>query len=184
MSTFWNLYKAKKKFRKSLNIATLAFVVSLSQKNSECCYFGFCCLLELGFCCFLGMAPCEGSFVVGTLYSTSMGVAAGVGDVSDGVDDVADGVDGVADGVTFAASRAAFSTLVSFCQGSYRFPVSPSYNFLGVTWNSSEMVEVLSLLLNKCLHRTVWVIATRQWVVEWSGQALVYANFFFCFLGC
>ena len=44
-----------------------------------------------------------------------------------------DGVEGVADevdGVTFAASHAAFSALVSFCPGSYRFPVSP-YNFFG-----------------------------------------------------
>ena len=58
-----------------------------------------------------------------------------------------DGVEGVADevdGVTFAASHAAFSTLVSFCPGSYHFPVSPSYNFLGVIWNCSEMVDVLS----------------------------------------
>ena len=68
-----------------------------------------------------------------------------------------DGVEGVADvvdGVTFAASHADFSTLVSFCPGSYRFPVSPSYNFLGATWNCSEMVDVLSLVLNNSLHRT------------------------------
>ena len=112
------------------------------------------------------MAPCEGSFVVGTLCSTSMGVADGVDDVADGVDGVADGVDGV----TFAASHAAFSALVSFCPGSYRFPGSPSYNFLGATWNSSEMVEVLSLLLNKCLRRTVWIIAARQQVGCLGGR--------------
>ena len=115
--------------------------------------------------------------------------------VVEGVDAVADMVDGVADvvdGVTFAASCAAFSTLVSFCPGSYHFPVSP-YNFLGVIWNSSEMVGVLSLLLNKCLCRTVWITAARQWVgclgrrtanAGWNGQALVYADFFHCFLGC
>ena len=157
MSTFWNLYKAEKKFRRNLKVATLVFCCLLELKNSEHCYFGFCCLLEPSFC-FLVMAPCEGSFVVGTSCSTSMGVAVGVDDVADGVDDVADGVHGVADvvdGVTFAASCAAFSALVSFCPGSYHFPVSPSYNFLGVTWNSSEMVEVLSLLLNKCFCRTV-----------------------------
>ena len=96
------------------------------------------------------MAPCEGSFVVGTSLSTSIGVADGADGVADGVDDVVDGVADVADrvdDVTFAASHAAFSALVSFCLGSYRFPVSPSYNFLGATWNSLEMVEVLSLLL-------------------------------------
>ena len=82
------------------------------------------------------MAPVEESFVVGTSFSTSIGVADGVDDVADGVD-VTDGVDGV----TFAASRAAFSTLVSFCLGSYRFPVSPSYNFLAATWNSSDMLR-------------------------------------------
>ena len=81
-------------------------------------------------------------------------------------DDVAD----VVDGVTFAASRAAFSALVSFCPGSYHFPVSPSYNFLGVTWNCSEMIEVLSLLLNNSLHRTVWIIVTRQWVGCFGGR--------------
>ena len=51
-----------------------------------------------------------------------------------------DGVEGVADevdGVTFVASRAAFSALVSFCPGSYWFPASPSYNFLGEIWNCS-----------------------------------------------
>ena len=56
-----------------------------------------------------------------------MGVVDGVDDVAAGVDTVADEVDGV----TFAASHAAFSALVSFCLGSYHFPVSPSYNFLG-----------------------------------------------------
>ena len=93
--------------------------------------------------------------------------------VVDGVNDVADVVDGVADvvdGVTFAASHAAFSTLVSFCPGSYHFPVSPSYNFLGVTWNSSEMVELLSLLLSKCLCRTVWITAARQQVGCLGGR--------------
>ena len=101
--------------------------------------------------------------------------------VVEGVDDVADVVDGVADvvdGVTFVASHAAFSALVSFCPGSYCFHVSPSYNFLGATWNSSEINELLSLLLNKCLCRTVWIIAARQWVgclggrtanVRWNG---------------
>ena len=105
------------------------------------------------------MAPCEGSFVVGTSLSTTIGVADGVDGVADGVDDV-----------TFAASHVAFSTLVSFCPGSHRFPVSPSYNFLGATWNSSEMVEVLSLLLNKCLRRTVWITATRQRVGCLGGR--------------
>ena len=54
--------------------------------------------------------------------------------VVEGVDDEVDVVDGVAnvvDGATFAASHAAFSALVSFCPGSYHFPVSPSFNFLG-----------------------------------------------------
>ena len=73
---------------------------------------------------------------------------------------VADGVDDVA----FAASHAAFSALVSFCPASYYFPVSPSYNFLGVTWNSSEMVVLISLLLDKCFCRIVWITAARQWV--------------------
>ena len=84
-----------------------------------------------------------------------------------------DGVEGVADevdGVTFAASCAAFSTLVSFCPGSYRFPVSPSYNFLGVIWNCSEMVEVLSLVLKNSLCRTVWIIAARHWVGCLGGR--------------
>ena len=83
------------------------------------------------------------------------------------------GVEGVADvvdGVTFAASRAAFSALVSFCPGSYRFPVSPSYNFLGVTWNCSEMVEVLSLVLNNSLLRTVWIIAARHQIGCLGGR--------------
>ena len=111
------------------------------------------------------MAPVEESFVVGTSFSTSIGVADGVDDVADGVD-VTDGVDGV----TFAASRAAFSTLVSFCLGSYRFPVSPSYNFLAATWNSSDMVEVLSLLLNKCLCRIMWITAARQRVGCLGGR--------------
>ena len=47
----------------------------------------------------------------------------------EGVDDVVDGVEGVADvvdDVTFAASHATFFALVSFCPGSYCFPVSPS----------------------------------------------------------
>ena len=82
---------------------------------------------------------------------------------------VVDEADGV-DGVTFAASHAAFSTLVSFCPGSYRFPVSPSYNFLGVTWNCSEMVEVLSLVLNNSLLRTVWIIAARHQVECLGGR--------------
>ena len=86
--------------------------------------------------------------------------------VVDGVDDVAD----VVDGVTFAASHAAFSALVSFCPGSYLFPVSPSYNFLWATWNSSEMVELLSLLLSKCLCRTVWITAARQRVGCLGGR--------------
>ena len=84
-----------------------------------------------------------------------------------------DGVEGVAvvvEGVTFAASHAAFSTLVSFCPGSYHFPVSLSYNFLGVTWNCSEMVEVLSLVLNNSLLRTVWIIAARHWVGRLGGR--------------
>ena len=84
-----------------------------------------------------------------------------------------DGVEGVADvvdGVTFAASRAAFSTLVSICPGSYHFPVSPSYNFLGVIWNCSEMVEVLSLVLKNSLRRTVWIIAARHWVGCLGGR--------------
>ena len=81
----------------------------------------------------------------------AVGLGSSCPGVVEGVDDVADVVDGVAnvvDGVTFAASHAAFSALVSFCPGPYHFPVSPSYNFLGATWNSSEMVEVLSLLLD------------------------------------
>ena len=94
------------------------------------------------------------------------GCGSWVDDVADGVDDVAD----VVDGVTFAASCAAFSTLVSFCPGSYHFPVSPSYNFLGATWNSSEMVELLSLLLNKCLCRIVWITAARQQVGCLGGR--------------
>ena len=61
--------------------------------------------------------------------SSCSGVVKGVDDEVDGADGVAD----VVDGVTFAASHAVFSTLVSICPGSYRFPVSPSYNFLGVT---------------------------------------------------
>ena len=80
------------------------------------------------------MAPCERYFVVDTSLSTSNGVADGVDGVADGVDDVVDGVDDVADwvdDVTFAASHAAFSALVSFCPGSYCFPVSPSYNSWG-----------------------------------------------------
>ena len=84
-----------------------------------------------------------------------------------------DGVEGVADevdGVTFAASHAAFSTLVSFCPGSYRFPVSPSYNFLGAICNCSEMVEVLSLVLKNSLHRTVWIIAARHRVGCLGGR--------------
>ena len=89
MSTFRNCTKLRR---------------NLKKKNSERCYFGFCCLLELSFCCFLGMAPFEGLSVVGTSFSTSIGVADGVDDVADGVDDVADGVDGV----TFAASHAVF----------------------------------------------------------------------------
>ena len=91
----------------------------------------------------------------------------------EGVADVVDGVEGVADvmdDVTFAASCAAFSTLVSFCPGSYHFPVSPSCNFLGVTWNCSEMVEVLSLLLNNSLLRTVWIIAARHQVGCLGGR--------------
>ena len=93
--------------------------------------------------------------------------------VVEGVDDEVDVVDGVADvvdGVTFPASHAAFSTLVSFCPGSYCFPVSPSYNFLGATYNCLEMVEVLSLGLNNSLRRTVWIIATRQWVGHFGGR--------------
>ena len=39
-----------------------------------------------------------------------------------------------------------------------------------MTWNSSEMVEVLSLLLNNSLHRTVWIIAARQWVGCFGGR--------------
>ena len=104
---------------------------------------------------------------------SAVGLGSSCPGVVDGVDDVADVVDGVAvvvDGVTFAASHAAFSTLVSFCPGSYCFPVSPSYNFLGATWNSSEMVELLSLLLNKCLCRTVWITATRQRVGCLGGR--------------
>ena len=89
--------------------------------------------------------------------------------VVDEVDGI-DGVAGVVDGVTFAASHAAFSALVSFCPGSDRFPVSPSYNFLGATWNCSEMVEVLPLVLNNSLLRTVWIIATRQWVGCLGGR--------------
>ena len=84
-----------------------------------------------------------------------------------------DGVEGVADvvdGVTFAASRAAFSALVSFCPGSYCFPVSPSYNFLGMIWNCSEMVEGLSLVLNNSFHRTVWIIAARHQVGCLGGR--------------
>ena len=87
--------------------------------------------------------------------------------------DEADGVDGVADvvdGVNFAASHAAFSALVSFCPESYRFPVSPSYNFLGAIWNCLEMVEVLSLVLNKSLLRTVWIIAARHRVGCLGGR--------------
>ena len=80
--------------------------------------------------------------VVAVDWGSSCIVLKAVVDEADGVDGVAD----VVDGVTFAASHAAFSTLVSFCPGSYRFPVSPSYNFLEVTWNCSEMVEVLSLM--------------------------------------
>ena len=105
--------------------------------------------------------------ISGSTSVTAAGWGSSCPGVVEGVDDEVDVVGGVADvvdGVTFAASHAAFSTLVSFCPGSYRFPVSPSYNFLGATWNSSEMVEVLSLLLNNSLCRTVWIIAARQWV--------------------
>ena len=80
-----------------------------------------------------------------------------------------DGVEGVAnevDGVTSAA----FSALVSFCPGSYHFPVSPSYNFLGAIWNCSEMVEVLSLVLKNSLCRTVWIIAARHRVGCLGGR--------------
>ena len=103
----------------------------------------------------------------------AVGCGSSISGVVKGVDGEADGVDGVADvvdGVTFAASCAAFSTLVSFCPESYRFPVSPSYNFLGVTWNCSEMVEVLSLVLNNSHLRTVWIIAARQWVGCLGGR--------------
>ena len=77
----------------------------------------------------------ESTFVAAVVWGSSCpGVVKDIDDEVDGVDDVAD----VVDCVTFAASCAAF--LVSFCPGSYCFPVSPSYNFLGVTWNCSEMV--------------------------------------------
>ena len=89
--------------------------------------------------------------------------------VVDEVDGV-DGVSDVVDGVTFAASHAAFSTLVGFCPGSYCFPVSPSYNFLGATWNCSEMGEVLSLVWNNSLLRTMWIIAARHWVGCLGGR--------------
>ena len=111
------------------------------------CYFY---LLELSFC-FLGVAPVEGTSAVGVSVSTSTTVAVVVDVVADEVDDV-----------TFAASHAAFSDLVSFCPRLYLFPVSPSYNFLGATWNCSQMVVVLSLLSNRCLLRTVWITAARQ----------------------
>ena len=72
-------------------------------RNFEHYYFGFGCLLELSFC-FLGVACSEGSSIVGTLLSTSMGVVDGVDYVAAEIDAVAD----VVDGVTFAASHAAF----------------------------------------------------------------------------
>ena len=78
--------------------------------------------------------------ISGSTSVAAVGWGSSCSGVVKGVDDEADGVADVVDGVTFAASHAAFSTLVSFCPGSYRFPVSPSYNFLGVTWNCSEMV--------------------------------------------
>ena len=118
--------------------------------------------LNLNF--FFGLMSSNGS-ISGSTSVAAVGWGSFCSGVVKGIDDETDGVDGVADvvdGVTFAASHAAFSALVSFCPGSYYFPVSPSYNFLGVTWNCSEMVEVLSLVLNNSLLRTVWIIATRQ----------------------
>ena len=118
--------------------------------------------LNLNF--FFGLMSSSGD-ILGSTSVAAVGWGSSCPGVVEGVDDEADVVDGVADvvdGVTFAATCAAFPTLVSFCPGSYHFPVSPSYNFLGVTWNSSEMVEVLSLLLNNSLCRTVWIIAARQ----------------------
>ena len=102
--------------------------------------------------------------ISGSTSVAAVGWGSSCSGVVKGVDDEADGVADVVDGVTFAASRAAFSALVSFYPGSYCFPVSPSYHFLGVTWNCSEMVEVLSLVLNNSLLRTVWIIAARQQV--------------------
>ena len=111
--------------------------------------------------------------ISGSISVAAVGWGSSCSGVVKGVDDEADGVDGVADvvdGVTFAASHTAFSALVSFCPGSYHFPVSPSYNFLGATWNYSEMVEVPSLVLNNSLLRTVWIIAARQQVGCLSGR--------------
>ena len=111
--------------------------------------------------------------ILGSISVAAVGWDSSCPGVVEGVDDEADVVDGVADvmdGVTFATSHAVFSTLVSFCPGSYCFPVSPSYNFLGATWNSSEMVEVLSLVLNNSLCRTVWIIAARQQVECLGGR--------------
>ena len=113
--------------------------------------------------------------ISGSTSVSAIGYCSSVSSVDgvEGVADVVDGVEGVADvvdGVTFAASHATFSALVSFCPGSYCFPVSPSYNFLGVTWNCSEMVEVLSLVLNNSLLRTVWIIAARRRVGCLGGR--------------
>ena len=104
----------------------------------------------------------------GILGSTSISAVGCCSSIScvDGVDGVAD----VVDGVTFAASHAAFSALVSFCPGLYHFPVSPLYNFLGVTWNCSEMVEVLSLVLNNSFCRTAWIIAARHQIGCLGGR--------------
>ena len=81
---------------------------------------------------FLGVVISSSGGISGSILA--VGWCSSCPGVVDGVDDVVDVVDGVADvvdGVTFAASHAAISTLVSFCPGSYHFPVSPSYNFLG-----------------------------------------------------
>ena len=113
---------------------------------------------------FFGLMSSNGG-ISGSTSISAVGCCSSVSCV-DGVEGVAD----VVDGITFPASHAAFSALVGFCPGSYRFPVSPSYNFLGATWNCSEIVEIISLVLNKSLLRTVWIIAARHWVGCLGGR--------------
>ena len=71
--------------------------------------------------------------------SSCFGVVKGVDDEADGVDGVVD----VVDGVTFAASHAVFSTLVSFCPGSYHFPVRPTYCYIVGLGLNCKFIDLL-----------------------------------------